>query len=251
MARFANRFPNGNSETQVDACSLPLHGNPVFYCTTPGCRARMFVRNPQKPSACFVSYDIHEHSGGYICNRAGDFRPDRYDESLFNPDDLFERILNPIESDSTSTNGTGTVGNNALIPVRTLKTLYEMCLQYRPNGSYNGYSIDDILIDYYNSPIGFTGNRIVACTYYYHSDSKQIVFMNYPAKPNKHIAIAIDNKDVYTKCVGKLRDKTHKNLSVIAGNFIKPCSPILSNPAVDVICMCNLTSVSKQICRGD
>lgn len=28
--------------------------------------------------------------------------------------------------------------------------LYLMCLQYRDGGSYNGYLIDDILIDKYN-----------------------------------------------------------------------------------------------------
>ena len=62
MAKYASRIPNGGPEDRVDAADLPLHGNSVHYCTTPGCRARMYVRSPQKPSACFVSFDITEHT---------------------------------------------------------------------------------------------------------------------------------------------------------------------------------------------
>lgn len=68
MAKYAYRVPNGTENDRVDASDLPLHGNGTFYCTTPDCRARMYVRSPQKPSACFVSYNISEHTGGILCH---------------------------------------------------------------------------------------------------------------------------------------------------------------------------------------
>ena len=58
MAKYAYRVPNGTENDRVDASDLPLHGNGTFYCTTPDCRARMYVRSPQKPSACFLT-DLH------------------------------------------------------------------------------------------------------------------------------------------------------------------------------------------------
>ncbi len=43
MAKYAYRVPNGTENDRVDASDLPLHGNGTFYCTTPDCRARMYV----------------------------------------------------------------------------------------------------------------------------------------------------------------------------------------------------------------
>ena len=62
--------------------------------------------------------------------------------------------------------GLGGKGTNQRIAINSLKMLYLMCLQYRDGGSYNGYLIDDILIDKYNFDkyisSGITGNRLIA-----------------------------------------------------------------------------------------
>ena len=83
MAKYAYRIPNGTEDDRVDAAKLSLHDEGVFDCTTPGCQARMFLRSPQKASACFVSYSVAEHTGGTICHLKDQFKPDQYDETLF------------------------------------------------------------------------------------------------------------------------------------------------------------------------
>lgn len=131
MAKYAYRIPNGNPNSKVDAADLPLHGNGVFYCTTPGCRARMHIRSPQKPSACFVSYDIAEHTGGVLCHLKDKFRPEHYNENLFSLETFFNNLFTQRKQDVSPHYGSGGKGSNRDIAINTLKMLYLMCLQYR------------------------------------------------------------------------------------------------------------------------
>ena len=130
MAKYAYRVPNGTENDRVDASDLPLHGNGTFYCTTPDCRARMYVRSPQKPSACFVSYNISEHTGGILCHIKDLFKPDDYCENLFSLDNFFTNLLTKQNRDSSPHHGSGGKGSNSKIAINTLKMLYLMCVQY-------------------------------------------------------------------------------------------------------------------------
>jgi len=49
---------------------------------------------------------------------------------------------------------------------------------------------------------------------------------------------------MFNKCVNKLKDKTHSKISVIAANW-------KSSNYDRCIAECELTSVGKQICKGD
>ena len=253
MAKYAYRFPNGTKNDRVDAAELPLHGNGVFYCTTPGCQAKMHVRNPQKNSACFVSYDVGDHTGGILCHLKDKFRPDHYEEKEFSLNNFFDNILEPVEHEVTPHYGHGGVGGNRGIAINTLKMLYLMCLQYRDGGTYNGFLIDDILVDQYDfqqySESGIIGNHIVACTFWKYDPSSNSIFMNCPDEQlpkgqHRVLKVHVENDKMFKKCVNKLYDKSHLHISVIAANWFE---------SSDRKCMseCELSSVGKQICKGD
>lgn len=255
MAKYAYRIPNGTKKDRVDAAKLSLHDEGVFYCTTPGCQARMYLRSPQKASACFVSYSVAEHTGGTICHLKDQFKPDQYDETLFSLEKFFNNLLNKKENDSPSRHGSGGKGTNQRIAINSLKMLYLMCLQYRDGGSYNGYLIDDILIDKYNFnkyiSIGITGNHLIACTFWKYISNEQCIYMNcpdnlltIPKEQHKILKIYVKNTKMFEKCAKKLKDKTHSKISVIAANWTN---------SSDSMCLaeCKLVSVGKQICKGD
>ncbi len=255
MAKYAYRVSNGTENDKIDAAMLPLHGNGIFYCTTPGCKARMHVRSPQKTSACFVSYDISEHTGGTICHLKDRFKPDQYDENFFSLERLYNNLLTKRENDISSLYGTGGKGNNQRIAINTLKMLYLMCIQYRDGKTYNGYPIEDILVDKYNFEQylkhGIVGNRVVSCTFWKYASDTNHIFMNCPdellhldRKKHQHLKIYVHDDEMFKKCVHKLYDKTHSKLSVIVANW---------KETTDYNCLaeCELFSVGKQICKGD
>jgi hypothetical protein len=255
MAKYAYRIPNGTENDRVDAAKLSLHDEGVFYCTTPGCQAKMYLRSPQKASACFVSYSVAEHTGGTICHLKDQFKPDKYEETLFSLEKLFNNLLNKKENDSPSRYGSGGKGTNQRIAINSLKMLYLMCLQYRDGGSYNGYLIDDILIDKYNFDkyisSGITGNRLIACTFWKYDTNTHCIFMNCPDEllhlpmgQHQVLKIYVEDNNMFLKCAHKLADRTHSHISVIAANWTN---------SSDSTCLaeCELVSVGKQICKGD
>ncbi len=255
MAKYAYSVLGGTKDDIVDAANLPLHSKGDFYCTTPECSARMYVRSPQKASACFVSYHVSDHTGGAACHLKDQFKPDQYDEKLFSLEKLFHNLLDKKERDKSSHYGSGGKGSNRHIAINSLKMLYLMCLQYRDGGSYNGYNIDDILIDKYNFEkfitSGIQGNRIIACTFWKYDTTSHCIYMNCPDElvsisnyKHKVLKIYVADNDMFSKCAYKLADKTHTKISVIAANW---------KPSKDEECFaeCELTSVGKQICKGD
>ncbi len=254
MAKYAYCIPNGSEKDKVDAEKLPLHGNGVFYCTTPNCRARMYVRSPQKKSACFVSFNVEEHTGGILCHLKDCFKPDQYDETLFSLERFYNRLFSQNHNDVTPHYGSGGCGNNQSIPINTLRMLYLMCIQFRDGGSYNGYEIDKILIDKMNFhnyiASGIHGNFIIACTFWKYDKSTKIIYMNCPDDlidlpqwNHKIFKVHVNNVEMFNKCVKKLTDKTHLHISIIAGHWI-------SSSDNECFAECEIYSVGKQICKG-
>lgn len=255
MAKYAYTVPYGSDNKKIDAAKLPLHNNKkIYYCTTPGCCAKMHVRSPQKSSACFVSFHANDHTGGVLCHLKDQFKPDKYDEKLFSLENFFNNLFSHNSNDSSSLYGSGGKGTNQHIPVNTLRMLYLMCLQYRDDGSYNGYPIDEILIDKYdfNKYIasGITGNRIISCTFFRYDSNMQCIYMNCPDElffskaQHQLLKIHVPDQQMFNKCLNKLIDKTHSKLSVIAGNWV-------SSYDGNCIAECELFSIGKQICKGD
>lgn len=244
MAKFA--YKTIGTPPLIDAENLRLNEKGTYYCSTPGCTATMHTRNLSKACACFVSDNKKDHINQRLCLKKDNFKPDQYDESLFDCDDFFNSMLNPVERDNPIGLGVGQAGQNARIPIRRLKGLYEMCLQFRQKGTYNGCSIDDILVDeenYTRYQSGLIGNRIVCCTYYKYDPNENTITMNYPYIGKSHIRIHVNNEKMFKKCLHKLYDKTHKNIVVIGGCWTK------SNDKT-ILAECELISVGKQICNA-
>lgn len=231
----------------LDAAKLSLHDSECYHCSTPGCNAPMFPRNVQKESACFVSYNRDDHIGGYLCLVKDHFKPDVYDEKNFSLDDCFEKILSPVKGgDKTPHHGEGGVGSGKKIPITTLKMLYLMCVQFREGGKYNNYDISDILIDPIKPlPIPeMCGNHIIATTFRkYDNDTNSIYLDNPNGHRNELIKVHVADKDMFTKCRDKLYDRTHNKISVVAGSWEES---VESDCSIE----CEITSVSKQICKG-
>ncbi|CUP70451.1 Uncharacterised protein [Lachnospira pectinoschiza] len=251
MAKFAYIVKNNKKTDLIDAVDVKIHSEDQYCCSTPNCNARMYIRSPQKESACFVSYSISEHTGGMNCHLKDKFSSDHYDEKLFSLENFFDKILNPPDYDTAPNYGSGGKGSNKKIPINTLRMLYLMCIQYRNYGTYNNYNIDDILIDKYNfsshNEAEIIGNHIIACTFWKYDDEHNNIFMNCPddfSSNHKILKIHISNNKMFNKCVNKLKDKTHSKISVIAANW-------KSSNYDRCIAECELTSVGKQICKGD
>lgn len=243
VAKFA--FKDIGTPPPIDAASLHLNQKGTYYCTTEGCTATMHTRDLTKACACFVSYDKNTHIDPRVCLKKDNFKPDKYDETLFNYDDLFRRMLNPVERDNPIGHGAGKAGHNTRLPIRRLKGLYEMCLQFRPKGTYNGYNIEDILVDknnYTRYRMGIEGNRIVCCTFFKYDLNKQTITMNYPYVGKSHIRIHVADELMFKKCLNKLIDKTHNNTVVIGGHWTKSTD-------IDILAECELVSIGKQICN--
>lgn len=244
MAKFA--FEKIGTPPFIDAANLSLNQKGTYYCTTEGCSAKMHTRDLAKKCACFVSNRRDDHSDPKYCLKKDNFRADYYDENQFDCDDLFRRMLNPVERDRPIGPGAGGAGTGTKLPIRRIKGLYEMCIQYREKGKYNGYNIDDILVDeknYERYSLGIEGNRIVCCTYYKYDEEKQTITMNYPNIGKSHIRIHVPNDSMFKKSLKKLIDLTHQNVVVIGGCWRK-------SDEEGILAECELVSVGKQICNA-
>jgi len=253
MAKYAYR--KIGTGPLIDACELALNQKGKYYCTTPGCTASMHTRSLEKESACFVSDNINEHINPRICQVKDSFNFYKYDESKFNLFDCFNYILStPQQPQNQERVPRRQIDENETekLPIRTLKTLYEMCIQYRAKGYYNNYKIDDILVDDYNFnqyKDNICGERIVCCTFYQYDKTNSTISMNYLSdyqnknfENAKHIKLIVKN-NMFEKCLNKLFDLTHENIVVVAGNWN-------SSNEEDILAECEIYSVGKQICNA-
>lgn len=246
MAKFAYR--KVGTLPLISADSLRLNEKGKYYCTTPGCKASMHTRALQSPSACFVSDRQEAHIDPLYCLKKDIFQPDKYDEELFNLDYVFDCMLMPVskrKNKKLEENGTGNFNN---LPIRTLKVLYEMCLQYK-NATYNNYCIDDILVDKYNYSrykSGIVGRKIVSCTFYKYNKKSQSIIMNYPLYDKQRsslVKLNVKDSKLFQKCIKKLIDSTHRNTIIVGGNWNK------SNES-EILSECEIISLGKQVCQG-
>ena len=248
MAKYAYTTPYGINGYLCDAADLQIHDRRNFYCSTPGCTARMFVRSPQRKSATFVTYRHEHHTGGPYCQLKDQFQSDKYDESKFNLQRFFDNINNDDidKDDRVSRFETGGVGKNQLIPIKTLTTLYHACLQYRERGTYNNYDINDILIDS-RSPdnaFPFKGNRMIVCHFdYYFKQNNTVRMKLFHLNQTYYFNLHCVNSVLYQQLRDKTYDVTHNNLFVVAATWNRN----QNNNTYD----CDFHSLSKQICRGD
>lgn len=244
MAKFACKTI-GDLTSLVDAADLTYADKGTFYCSTPDCLATMHIRNVQKACACFVSNDRNKHIDPTFCLKKDCFKPDQYDEKKFDLNEFFNVLLHSQKKDTTIKSGCSGIGGYNKIAIKTLKVLYEICLQYKDK-SYNGYDIDDILayrFNYDKYKNGIEGHRIVSCTFHCYDSDEQTVTMNYPYAGQKKIKIHVPDKQMFRKTRSKLYDPSHEIVVVIGGDW---------HPSreTNILSECKLHSIAKQTCRG-
>ncbi len=226
MPYKAYRDVNKTQLIEASKTTLADYGK-EFYCKTQGCPARMSIIHADNPERAF----FRAKTGGknpkhtsIFCSADGVFDPTDYDETQFEPTDIFGKLLVPSsEKRKTVGNGNTTVtGGGGKKPPTTVFQIYCMCRKYK---QYNGYLTDDILADERNFNKycdGIKGNKLVQCTPFCKVHQKYEYKMNYPSFPypkGKHVKLKFLTKELFWEYYNKFKDKKHKNMVVILGDW--------------------------------
>ena len=203
MPQYA--YMNIKAGSPIDANDVEVFTQkPKFYCCTKNCNAEMVL--------C-------KHGTG-----AAYFKSKRKSDHLNNK--CIKYSIKNIIMGNTGTQ-TGTVGGSKNCRIHTLLILYAMCLSKGKTGSYNGILIDNILADddnYNRYKNGITGYKIVETSKYYENKSELSFMMNYPADNREvgkgsWVKIKFDSKALFEKHVDKLKNSSHIEPVIIAGNW--------------------------------
>lgn len=203
--------------------------NESFYCITEGCNAEMTIVSAGNPEDAYFrrnpSSPLHISPSCSKCSIA--FRDSDYDENKFDKVKAFEWMFG---ISSIKRGGSGTVKGEkggGRPPVRTLGTLYSMCINKEKSDFYNGVLIDDLFADaenYNRYSKGMEGYLFVECSFYKKAYKEFALIMNYPVdfkKPHGHVKIIFKDEKKFWKQYNKLKNNNHIEPIVIAGNWKK------------------------------
>lgn len=221
-----------------DKSGIPVFANKVgiadknqnFICCTDDCNAKMILCAAGTDGAYFRSKDKKEHVSSDCIKNSIVFKPDKYNEDMFNLDFAFESMLGKNHSIKTINRGTtgtkkGTVGSHSQKRIHTLPVLYAMCISKAKTGTYNKILIDDIFADgenYSRYGGGIEGYKIVETSFYYYTDSEMSMTLNYPINNkglNSWVKIKFTDKNLYISQKQKLWNSLHIEPVIIAGEW--------------------------------
>lgn len=234
-----------------DLYASDRHG--IYYCTTNGCRARMYAYAPESNRARFNSYDITQHISTSCIMRELEYNPHKNREDLFDLDDFINNNCAPPVRNEHGTH-TGNAGhmrieNREETPINTIYELYTQCLVTGLNNTYNGYSINDILAcrdNFSFKSTGFENFHLVETTYYRYEAHSIHMYFNYPTFiPGKsqppHVRVNFSDSDkayrFYLRHFAG-RKGSYKRLIIIGGVWRKSDNP-------NYICECNIYKQSQ------
>ena len=199
----------------VDANKVHITDRNVrFICCTDGCDAEMILCKAGTEDAYFRSKNKRDHVSAECIKNSIIFRPDIYDENLFDLNFAFSSILGKNHAIQTISRGnTGArqeIGNYRKLRIHTLPALYSMCLLKKKHERYNGVLIDDILADgenYVRYSSGIQGFKVVESSFYFYTDSDMSIMLNYPLNnrgKNSWVKIKFEDKNLYQSQKEKL-----------------------------------------------
>lgn len=231
MPQYA--YMNIKAGSPIDANDVEVFTQkPKFYCCTKNCNAEMVLCKHGTGAAYFKSKRKSDHLNNKCIKYSIKFKASSYNEKLFDLNFAFESMLGLNHSIKNIIRGntgtqTGTVGGSKNCRIHTLLILYAMCLSKGKTGSYNGILIDNILADddnYNRYKNGITGYKIVETSKYYENKSELSFMMNYPADNREvgkgsWVKIKFDSKALFEKHVDKLKNSSHIEPVIIAGNW--------------------------------
>lgn len=122
------------------------------------------------------------------------------------------------------------VGGNKHLFVRSLGTLYQMCMTRKKTDHYNYVLIDDILADDENFDryfLNITGYKLVETSFFHIeydiNKNKYEMYMNYPCNnigKNSWAKLIFADKKMFFDYYKKFKDAKHIEPIIIAGNWI-------------------------------
>lgn len=212
----------------------------LFYCITPGCSAEMTLVSAGNPEEAY--FRKNPSSPDHIspnCSKCSIiFRDSDYDESKFDKDKAFEWIFG-TGSIKRGESGTvkGEVGGGKP-SIRTLGSLYSLCINKEKRDYYNGVLIDDLIADdenYSRYSGGMEGSLIAECSFYKKAYKEFALIMNYPVdfkKSHGHVKIVFENESMFWDQYNKLKTSSHIEPIAIAGDWKK----VIANPEYQSEC---------------
>lgn len=219
------------NENPINADQVEINNKrATFLCCTDGCNARMILCKAGTEDAYFRSKDKKEHINADCIKNSIVFKPDKYEEQLFDLDFAFESMLGKNHTQKSINRGNtgtrqGNVGNHRRIRIHTLPTLYSMCISKAKDERYNGILIDDIFADnenYERYSIGIQGYKIVETSFYFYTNPNKSITLNYPLDnkgKDSWVKIIFENKDLYESQKAKLHHSLHIEPIIIAGEW--------------------------------
>lgn len=219
---------NGENVNAADV-SINEQGH-VFYCITPDCPARMSIVNVGNVEQAFFRRRPSSpyHISAQCVRDAIVFDNDRHDERLFNLQNAFQRLFNRPEARANNHGGGAPrVVGRRNIPIRTLRSIYEMCVTRQKDDLYNNYRIGDFFADEENYNVynrNLQGCVIVECSFYKKEYGQPALLFNYPTNyHNEHnyLRLVFDNDDDCWNYYNKFKNCHHTEPIVIAGDWTR------------------------------
>lgn len=205
--------------------------NMRYKCVNPLCNVDMCLKNiSDVEKATFAAFpkQVKNHVSTE-CIRGGiQFTESKYAENKFVFSNFMQGLMQDSETSFANKKPKSTiitaVSENP--PIRGLLTAYKMCVTVGTDGYYNNISINDIFAgesNYETYAAGFTGYKIVECSFYYDVHEQMSFILNYPifnGNRRQYVKINIENRNLFFELRKKLMDSTtHREPIVVAGEW--------------------------------
>lgn len=232
LARYYDTSTNTWITITASEATIKHAGKNMQYkCRNPLCNVDMCLKNvSDAKKAMFAAFpkQVKNHVSTE-CIRSGiQFTKSKYAEYKFVFSEFMQGLMQEDEtsriSKKPSSNSTIPVSKNP--PIRGLLTAYKMCVTLGADGHYNNISINDIFAgetNYKTYSAGFTGYKIVECSFYYDVHEQMSFILNYPifnGNRRQYVKINIENRNLFFELRKKLiASTTHREPIVVAGEW--------------------------------
>lgn len=248
MANYVFKDKERKDKIYANECTY-AEKDKYFYCKTPNCKAKMILVDCKGvKTSYFKSIPSFPHTEP-ICKLQDDnFETKKYIENKFN----FESALNNLfesrkKVTTTNKKGEGISSPNNENVLRTIKQIYNMCINHDINDEYNCMKVWKMLVDSRSVHIytyGIKGLRLVECRVVNYDKERNIINAICPYNMNNKYRIQLHcSEDVFKKLINGKKLNFHegsKSMIVVAGNWEKINastfkSKILSRAQVSVL----------------
>lgn len=229
MANYAFRDKERKIKIYANDCTY-AESNEYFYCKTPNCKAKMkLVDLKGVKTSYFRAIPAYSHTEE-VCNvQKESFERKKYVENKFD----FEQALVNLMNANTGKliENTGKVTSKPKYEkdkkvLRTIKQIYNMCINNDINDFYNGVKIWRMLVDVRSLHIykyGIKGLRLVECKVVNYDKERNIINAMCPINRDGKYKLQLKcNDSVFNKLINEKKldfHKESKSIIVVAGDW--------------------------------